>query len=160
LSSDRTHRVLLIALLLLVPMLAACAAEEPAPEAPAEEPAEAPAPVEEMPVEEPEPEEPAEPQIVGNIILSGEDFAWGTAEGDDNPYTWTARLQNDTTSNLNITVTFQFLDDTDAVVKTESATITLAPASGRTISQSGSMTYDEALTVFGFIADYDYSIAS
>lgn len=160
-SSDRTRHALLIALLLLVlPFAAACggAAEEPAP---AEEPEpEAPAPAPE-PVEAAaeEPAAPQEPQIVGNIILSGEDFEWGTAEGDANPYTWTARVQNDTTSTLNITVRFQFLDEADEVIKTETATVKIAPASSRTIKQSGTMSYNEALKVFGFLADYDFEIA-
>ena len=160
-TSYRTRHVLPIALLLLVlPFAAACGgAEEPAPEAPAEEaapdPVEEPAPVEPDPVEE----APQEPQIVGNIILSGEDFDWGEADGDSNAYTWTARVQNDTTSTLDITVRFQFLDEADEVIKVESATVTIAPASSRTINQSGTMTYDEALEVFGFLADYDYEIA-
>jgi hypothetical protein len=159
--SDRFRFPLLIALFALLPLLAACGgAEQPAPE-PAEEPAAAPeaeAPAPEMPVEE-EPEEtaPAAPQIVGSIILSGEDFNWGAPEGDNQPYTWTARVQNDTTSTLDITVRFQFLDDTDSVVKTESASVRLDPASGRTINESGTMTYDDALKVVGFLADYDYS---
>ena len=164
-SSDRTRSALIIALLLLVPFAAACgAAEEAAPEAPAaEEPAETPQAEEPMPEEPmdetPEPEAPAEPQIVGNIILSGENFDWGENDGDNNGYTWTARVQNDTTSTLAITVRFQFLDDADEVIKTETATVTLAPASGRTITQNGTMTYDEALKVYGFLADYDYEVA-
>ena len=36
----------------------------------------------------------------GNIILSGENFDWGENNGDNNGYTWTARVQNDTTSTL------------------------------------------------------------
>jgi hypothetical protein len=160
LSSDRNRRVLTIALLLFVPFLAACgAAEEAAEPEAAETPAPAPAPEPEMPAEEPEPEMPAEPEIVGNIILSGEDFSWGEAEGDNTPYTWTARVQNDTTSTLDITVRFQFLDESDTVLKTESATVTLAPASSRTINQGGTMSYDDALKVFGFLADYDYEVS-
>ena len=160
-SSTRTRPTLILVLLLLLPFAAACGgAEEPAAEAAAEEPA--PEPVapdpEPAPVETPV-EEPQEPQIVGNIILSGEDFNWGEAEGTNTPYTWTARVQNDTTSTLNITVRFQFLDESDQVVKTETATVRIAPASSRTINQSGTMTYDEALKVFGFLADYDYKIA-
>ena len=155
----------MIALLLLVlPFAAACGgAEEPEPEAPAEEPAAAPveeAPSEAPAAEEPTEEAPQEPQIVGNIILSGEDFNWGDADGDTTPYTWTARVQNDTTSTLDITVRFQFLDESDQVIKTETSTVRIAPASSRTINQSGTMTYDEALKVFGFLADYDYEIAS
>jgi len=166
LSSSRTRHTLLIALLLLLlPFAAACggAAEEPAPEAPPEEPAPEPVAPDPVPVETPaeDPVAPAEPQIVGNIILSGEDFEWGTAEGGANPYTWTARVQNDTTSTLDITVRFQFLDESDEVIKTETATIRIAPASSRTISRSGTMSYDEALKVFGFLADYsDYKIVS
>ncbi|NKB88668.1 MAG: hypothetical protein GKS06_10650 [Acidobacteria bacterium] len=159
--SDRTRKALMIALLLLVPFAAACgAAEEPAPEAPAEEPApaEEAAPVVDEPVEE-EPEAPAEPQIVGNILLSGESFDWGEVTDDTQAYTWTVRVQNDTTSNLRITVFFDFLDGAEDQIKRETATITLAPASGRTITESGTMTYDEALTVEYSVADYDFELA-
>jgi hypothetical protein len=158
LSSDRT-RALALALMLLLPLAAACggAAEEPAPAPAAEEPAPAPEPeAAPAPMEEPAEAAPEEPQIVGNIILSGEDFDWGTPEGETQPYTWTARVQNDTTSTLSITVRFQFLDETDTVLKTETATIELAPAASRSISQNGTMSYDEALKVVGFLADYDY----
>lgn len=166
-SSDRTRHILLIALLLLVlPFAAACggAAEEPAPEAPAEEPA--PAPVEESMLVEPPAEDvaddtPQEPQIVGNIILSNDAFDWGEVTDGTQAYTWTARVQNDTTSTLDITVIFQFLDESDEVIKTETATVRVPPASGRTISRSGTMSYgDEAMKVVSFLADYDYTIVS
>ncbi len=160
--ANRTRHTLLIALLLLVlPFTAACgAAEEPAPEpADAEtapEPEPEPAPV--APAEEPE--APQEPQIVGDILLSGEDFNWGDITDDTQAYTWTARVQNDTTSNLTITVRFQFLDGSDTVTKTETASVTLAPASGRTISRNGTMPYDDALRVEGFMAEVlDFAIS-
>jgi len=167
LSSDRTRHILLIVLLLLLlPFAAACggAAEEPAPEAPAEEPApEAPA-EEPMPVEPPAEDvaddTPQEPQIVGDILLSGEDFSWGEITDGTQAYTWTARVQNDTTSNLTITVRFQFLDGSDNVTKTETASVTLPPASGRTINRNGTMPYEDALKIEGFMAEVlDFSIS-
>ena len=165
-SSDRTRHTLPIALLLLLlPFAAACggAAEEPAAEEPAEEaapaPAAEPAP-EEAPAEEVAEEAPAEPQIVGDILLSNENFDWGAITDGTQAYTWTARVQNDTTSNLTITVRFQFLDGSENVTKTETASVTLAPASGRTINRSGTMSYEDALKIEGFMAEVlDFEIS-
>ena len=159
-SSDRLRLLTLVALLVLAPFIAACATEEPA-EAPVAEP-ETEAPVVEEPVTpEPVEEAPAEPEIVGNILLNGEELVWGAVADDNTAYTWTARVQNDTTSNLRITIRFQFLDAVDAVVKSETTTITLAPAASRTINQDGTMTYDESLKVEGYSAEVlDFSVAS
>jgi hypothetical protein len=158
----------LLAMLALVPFLAACgAAEEPAPEqpveAPVEQPAEQPAetPAEEMPAEEmPAEEGPQEPQLVGNITLSGENFEWGETTSDSAEYNWTVRVANDTTATLDITVRFQFLDDSDGVVKTETATVRLQPAASTTIREGGSMSFDDANRVYSFAATYDYAIVT
>ncbi len=158
----RTRLAMMLALVLALPFAAACgAAEEPVaetPEAPAEEAA--PAPVEE-PMEEPEPQEPAEPELVGNIVLSGDNFEWGDfGAGQPAPYTWTVRINNDTTATLSIRVSFQFLDDDDQVIKTERTTIRLDAATSRTIREAGTMPYDDALKVIGFLADYTYDIVT
>ncbi len=159
----RTRLAMLLVFLLALPFAAACGtAEEPAeapepPEAPVEQ---APVPVEEPPAE-PEPQQPAEPELVGNIILSGDNFEWGEfGAGQPAPYTWTVRVNNDTTATLSIRVSFQFLDDDDQVLKTERTTIRLDPAAGRTISENGTMPYDDALKVIGFVADYTYDIVT
>ncbi|HJO05684.1 MAG TPA: hypothetical protein QGG47_17080 [Acidobacteriota bacterium] len=158
----RTLRIPMLALVLALPLAAACGtAEEPAvetPEVPVEQP---PVAVEEPPMEEPEPPPPAEPELVGNIVLSGDDFEWGEfGAGQPAPYTWTVRVDNDTTATLSIRVSFQFLDDDDQVLKTERTTIRLDPAAGRTIRENSTMPYDDALRVIGFVADYTYDIVT
>jgi len=163
-----TRLMTLLALLALAPFIAACgAAEEPAAEQPAEEaPAEQPAaemPSEEMPAEEmtpAEPEGPQEPQLVGNITLSGENFDWGETTSEAAGYNWTVRVANDTTATLDITVRFQFLDDNDSVIKTETATVRLQPAASATVRERGSMPYDNANRVYSFAATYDYEIVT
>lgn len=156
--------ILLLLMLLVVPFAAACApAEEPA-ETPAQEeeapPAEEPMEAEEpMPAEEPmEPEEPAEPQLVGEIRTSGENLEWGTPTQETAPYTWTVRVTNDTTATLDINVRFQLLDENDGVIKTETATVRLAPAESQTIRENGSIAYDRANSVYSFVALTEYTI--
>lgn len=158
----RTRLGTMLVLVLALPFAAACgAAEEPAaetPEAPVEQAKE---PVEAPPMEEAEPAPPAAPELVGNIVLSGDDFEWGEfGAGQPAPYTWTVRVNNDTTATLSIRVSFQFLDDNDQVLKTERTTIRLDPAEGRTIRQAGTMPYDDALKVIGFFSDYTYDIVT
>jgi hypothetical protein len=156
----RTRLSMMLVLVLALPFAAACgAAEEPAPEAPEAPVEQAPEPV--PPVQEPEPTPPAEPELVGNIVLSGDDFEWGEfGAGQPAPYTWTVRINNDTTATLSIRVSFQFLDDDDQVLKIERTTIRLDPAAGRTIREAGTMPYDDALKVIGFVADYTYDIVT
>ncbi len=158
----RTRLAMMLALMLALPFAAACgAAEEPAAETPEAPPEPTPDPVETPPVEEPEPQEPAVPELVGNIVLSGDNFEWGDfGAGQPAPYTWTVRINNDTTATLSIRVSFQFLDDDDQVLKTERTTIRLDPAAGRTIREAGTMPYDDALKVIGFLADYTYDIVT
>ena len=158
----RMRLAMMLVIVLALPFAAACGtAEEPAaetPEAPVEQAA---APVEELPIEEPEPQQPAEPELVGNIVLSGDNFEWGEfGAGQPAPYTWTVRVNNDTTATLSIRVSFQFLDDDDQVLKTERTTIRLDPAAGRTVRENGTMPYDDALKVIGFVADYTYDIVT
>ena len=112
--SHRSRIIWVLALLVAVPLAAACgAAEEPAANA-------ANAPADEAPAPEPEPEpEPAtpettepedtasqEPELVGEIRVSNEDFEWGETTTESAAYTWTARVTNDTTATLAITVRF------------------------------------------------------
>lgn len=161
-----TRLMTLLALLALVPFIAACGAaeepatEQPAEQAPAEQPAEQPAetPAEQMPAEE---ETPQEPQLVGNINLSGENFDWGETTSDSAEYNWTVRVANDTTATLDITVRFDFLDDSDGVVKTERATVRLQPAASTTIREGGSMSFDDANRVYSFaVVTENYQIVT
>ena len=159
-----TRLMTLLALLALAPFIAACGAaeepvEQPAEEAPAEQPAEAPA--EEMPAEEPMEEEgPQEPQLVGNITLSGENFDWTETTSEVAGYYWTVRVSNDTTAPLDITVRFQFLDENDSSIKTETATVRLQPATNTTIREESTMTWDDANRISYFLASYDYEIVT
>lgn len=167
--AERTRRFTVMALLLLVPFTIACGgAEEPAPQ-PAEQPADVPAPEpapEPAPVEQPPadatPEEPVQqgPQLVGNITLSNENFEWGATDNQNASYTWTVRVANDTTASLDITVRFQFLDDNDQVIKTETKTVRLDPATSTTLRENGRMSYAQANRVYSFSAAFDYQIVS
>lgn len=162
-----------LALLALLPFAAACGGQ------PAEEAEEAAADVEEATEEAAEAveeaaeetaeavEEAAEeaeeavtgPQIEGEVRLTNDDFDWTETTTETASYTWTARVTNDTTATLDITVTFEFLDNNDRVVKTERATRRLAPAESSTIRQDGSMPFDQANRVVGFRAYPDYEVA-
>ena len=158
----------LLALITVIPMTLACGGGEPevppaedpaADETPAAtaEPAPEPAPVE--PVPEPE-TQPEEPQIVGNILLSRADFDYGEVTREEAPYEWWVTIRNDTTSTLRITVYFDFVDTDGKLVKREEKTVRLDPASRTNIRESGSMTWDDANRVDGFITDYTYEIAT
>jgi len=143
----------LVALLLVVN---ACGGGEPAGN-PAAEPTEEAAPVAEPepvvePEPEPEPQEPEGPQLAGSIDLTEENFEWGevTDRSQPAPYSWTVAVANDTTQTLDITVRFDFLDDSDSVVKTERTVVRLAPAQRATVNEPGTMGWDEANRVNGF----------
>lgn len=173
-STRRTVTVL--ALIVLLPFLVACggqdaqAPEESVEETPGTE--EAPATEEtaepttdtgEEPPEQPPQEDAAEAgeeeqELVGNIRLTDEDFSWGDVSKESANYTWTATISNDTTSTLDITVTFEFLDENDRVIKTERATRRLAPAESTTLRESGSMAYADANEVVSFRAHTDHQI--
>lgn len=167
----RTRLLMLMAVLVVAPFAIACgAAEEPAGEEPAaeepaaEEPAAEPAPAPTTPettaaaAEEPADTGPQEPQLVGEIRIADENFDWGETTAESAAYTWTARVTNDTTATLNITVRFEFLDEQDQVIKTESATVRLDPAQSRRINQGGNMDYAQANRVYSFRAVTDYKI--
>lgn len=163
--SSWRRTVMLLAVVALLPLVACGGGEEavPANEDPVQEdapPAETPEPAETLsPVEEePAASEPEQPQLVGNITLTGEDFEWGETTTDSAAYTWTVRVSNDTTSNLDITVIFEFLDDSDSVIKREQASVRMAPATRRTIRESGDMSYDQANRVYSFAAHFTETI--
>ncbi|MFQ5743818.1 MAG: hypothetical protein ACE5HV_09550, partial [Acidobacteriota bacterium] len=153
------------AIVALVSALAACAAQpaeapasktSPEPVAAAAEPA--PAPVPQEPAEpQAEPQAPQQPELVGDIRLSDENFDWGqiTDRSSPAPYTWTVRVTNDTTQTLDITVKFDFLDDNDRIIKTERKTIRLAPAEKKKINENGTMKYEDANRVYSFQATYE-----
>ncbi len=146
--------VLLFALVALLVVASACGGGEPANEPAAESTEEAAPAAEPEPVVEPEPEpqEPEGPQLVGNIDLTEEDFQWGevTDRTQPAPYTWTVVVTNDTTQTLDITVRFDFLDDSDSAVKTERTVVRLSPAQRATIEEPGTMEWDEANRVYTF----------
>lgn len=152
----RRRFAILVALLALVALTAACGA--PADEAPEPPPAKEETPTPEpppvQPEPEPEPQQPEQPQLVGDIRLSGEDFVFGTPESTSAPapYTWTVRVTNDTTQTLDITIRFDLLDENDRIVKTERQTIRLAPAASNTIEEQGSIPYSDASRVVGYQA--------
>jgi len=149
----RKNIALLFALVALLVFVNACGGGEPANEPAAESTEEAAPAAEPEPIVEPEPEpqEPEEPQLVGTINLTGEDFQWGevTDRTQPTPYTWTVVVANDTTQTLDITVRFDFLEDS-VVVKVERTVVRLAPAERTTINEPGTMSYDEANRVNGF----------
>jgi hypothetical protein len=146
--------VFLFALVALLAVVVACGGGEPANEPAADSTEEAAPATEPEPVVEPEPEpqEPEGPQLVGNIELTEENFEWGevTDRTQPAPYSWTVAVANDTTQTLDITVRFDFLDDTDSVVKTVRTVVRLAPAGRATINEPGTMEWDEANRVYTF----------
>jgi len=149
----RKNIALLFVLVALLVIVNACGGGEPANEPVAATEEAAPAAEPEAVVEpEPEAQEPEGPQLVGNISLTEEDFQWGevTDRTQPAPYNWTVAVANDTTQTLDIHVRFDFLDDSDRVVKTERATVRLAPAQRATIDEPGTMGWDEANRVFTF----------
>ena len=160
--SRRIRTIWLVALLVLAPFSIGCGgAEEPAAAPVAEEPAADPQPEPEpMPVEEPQPEEPQEPQLVGDIIISDDGFDWTTTTADNANYRWFARVTNDTTATLRITLEFKFLDEDDAVVRTETRSIEIAPAESRRVTGTGTFVWNDANRVVASVAEYEYEIIS
>jgi len=155
----RKRLIWFLALFAVVALTVACggAAEEPAPtpeEAATPAPEETPEPViEPEPVPE-EPTEPEQPQLQGNIVTSEENFDWieGGNRTTPSTYYWTVKVNNDTTQNLDITIKFDIVDETDAIVKSESKTIRLAPAGETVVREEAEMSYADALRVAGFQA--------
>lgn len=165
--AERARPITVMALLLLVPFTIACGAAEQPAAPPVETPPAAPAtevtpPATETPTTEVTPEAPTQegPQLVGNITLSNENFDWGETDNQNANYTWTVRVANDTTATLDITVRFQFLDDNDQVIKTETKTVRLDPAAASTLREAGRMSYAQANRVYSFSAAFDYQIVS
>jgi hypothetical protein len=161
-----TWFVLLVA---AVALSAACGgqpetAEEAAPAPAAEETAPA---AEVAPEPEPEPiaEEPVEqapPQLTGNIveIESAHDFGWTNAATREVPgkYYWVVQLRNDTTQTLDITVKFDFLNESDAIIKTDRVTVRMQPAENGTFRGEGEMARDNARAVASYSYLWDWVI--
>lgn len=167
------RNIVLLAFVLSLPLAVACGGgepagdemAEPAQEEPAAEPVEEPSAADsemadEVPPAEEEEETPQEPELVGNINIANANFEWGETTADEANYTWSARVSNDTTANLDITVLFSFYDSNDDVLKTETATVRLAPAESQTVSGDGTMTWDEANEIYSTAATYEYEIVS
>lgn len=164
----RNRLVWSLTLIAVVALTAACGggAEEPVAEAP---PAAEPAPVtpEATPVPEPvpepvEPTAPAEPQLEGTIveIESAHDMDWTTAASREVPgkYFWVVQLRNDTTQVLDITVTFEFLDENEAEVKTDRKTVRVSPAQVGTFRVEGEMDRDHSRAVDGYTYTWAWEI--
>ena len=155
----RKRLIWFLALTVVVALTAACggAAEEPA-ETPEETTAPAPEANPEPAIEpEPVPEEPTEPeqpQLQGNIVTSEEFHDWISVTNSSSPatYYWEVKVNNDTTQTLNITIKFDIVDENDAIVKSETKTIRLAPAEEQKLHEEGEMSYQDALRVMGFQA--------
>ena len=159
----RKRLVWFLALTTVVAFSAACGGA-------AEEPAEAPAPVEEPePVAEPAPVEPEpepEPQqqqvtLVGDIVEVGEgEMDWLRAASRDEPgrYYWQVQLRNDTTATLDLTVTWEFLDENEEVVKSDNTTVRVAPAETGTFRLEGDMVRDDYWRVAGYTYSWDWAI--
>lgn len=136
------------------PMEEATPAEE---EAPAPEPEETPPPV----MEEPEPEEPAAPTLTGDIVEVGEGaMDWYNAATREEPgrYWWQVQLRNDTTQTLDLTVTWQFLDENDGEIKTDRETVRVSPADTGTFRGEGELERDAARSVAGYTYYWDWEI--
>ncbi len=165
----RKRWISLLTLATVVALSAACGGGQTA-EPPAEEAAPAPeeAPVAEVapePEPEPMPVEPVEqaPTLTGNIVeleLSEEQMVWTTAATREVPgeYYWVVQLRNDTTQTLDITVSFDFLDENDSVVKTDRKTERLQPAETKTFRVEGEMNRDQARAVLGYSYVWDWEI--
>lgn len=163
----RKRLVWFLALTTVIALTAACdgAAEEPVEEAP---PAEESAPVAEAapaPEPTPEPEEPAaptEPQLEGEIveIEAAHEMDWTTAASREVPgkYFWVVQLRNDTTQMLDITVTFEFLDENEAEVKTDRRTVRVSPAEVGTFRVEGEMDRDHSRAVERYTYTWTWEI--
>jgi hypothetical protein len=161
----------LVAAVAVIALTAACGSQ-PAEQTPAEQPAATEEPAatapeaapEPEPEQEMEPEEPATPQqppLQGNIVEVGEgEFAWLNAATRETPgrYTWTVRLRNDTTQTLDLTVTWQFLDENENTVKTDRVTVRVEPAATGTFEGQGEMERDAARSVAYTSYSWDWKV--
>ena len=166
----RNRLVWSLALTTIIALTVACGggAEEPAENTP---PAEEPTTVSETspepePLLEPEqPAAPAEPQLEGAIVdISSEDpqMDWTTAASREVPgeYYWVVQLRNDTTQTLDITVTFEFLDENEDVVKTDRSTERISPAASGTFRVEGQMNRDDSRSVDGYTYTWGWEIVT
>lgn len=161
----------LVAAVAVIAVTAACGSQ-PAEQTPAEQPAATEEPAAAAPEAAPEPEPapemtpeepvaPAQPQLQGNIVEVGEgEMDWFNAPTREIPgrYYWQVQLRNDTTQTLDITVTFQFVDENDAVVKTDTKTVRVQPAETGTFRVEDEMERDQARSVAGYIYSWDWKI--
>jgi ABC-type glycerol-3-phosphate transport system substrate-binding protein len=153
-----------VALAAIVTVTAACGGQpaEEAP-APAETPAAEPAPAVEAAPEPAPVEEPVAPpvqELRGNIVEIDEGtFDWTSAATREEPgkYFWIVKLRNDTTQTLDITVTFEFLDASDGVIKTDRKTERLQPAAEATFRVEGEMERDAARAVESYTYSWDWA---
>lgn len=160
----------MIAAVALVALTAACGGQPANEPAPAEEPAPAattPEPAATTPapaaVPEPEPAAPQQPQLTGNIVEVGDGaMDWFNAARREVPgrYWWEVNLRNDTTQTLDITVTFQFLDADDGMVKTDRKTVRMQPAETGKFRVEGEMELDLARSVAGYTYSWDWEIVT
>ncbi len=94
------------------------------------------------------------PDVQDNILTSAEDFEWRAATDVSSPatYSWTVTVSNQNSVTLDITVRFEFFDESGAVVKAETKTIRLVPSGVETIREESSMPFQEASKVSTFSA--------
>ncbi len=156
-----------LALATALTLIAACGGQTPEPPAEEETPAvteETPPAAEMEPEPEPLPEEPTEPappQLQGNIVEIGEaEMVWLTPATRETPatYYWLVRLRNDTTQTLDITVTFEFLNEQDGVVKTDRSTQRIQPAGEGEFRVEGEMGREDSLAVVSYTYSWDWNI--
>ncbi|MGD8328761.1 MAG: hypothetical protein PVJ49_04945 [Acidobacteriota bacterium] len=159
----------LVAAVALIALTAACGGQ-PAEETPAEQPAATEEPAAAAPEAAPEPEPemtpeepaaPAQPQLQGNIVEVGEgEFTWLNAATRETPgrYTWKVQLRNDTTQTLDITVTWQFLDENENTIKTDRETVRVEPAATGSFEGQGEMERDAARSVAFTSYSWDWKI--
>ncbi len=111
-----------------------------------------------------QPAAPAEPQLEGAIVEIEEahDMAWTTAASREVPgeYYWVVQLRNDTTQTLDITVTFEFLDENGGVVKTDRSTERISPAAAGTFRVEGQMNRDDSRSVDGYTYTWAWDIVT
>jgi len=100
-------------------------------------------------------------ELRGNIVEIDEGvFDWLSAATREEPgkYYWFVKLRNDTTQTLDITVTFEFLDASDGVIKTDRKTERLPPAAEATFRVESEMDREPALAVENYTYSWDWAI--
>ena len=111
-----------------------------------------------------QPAAPTEPQLEGAIVEIEEahEMAWTTAASREVPgeYYWVVELRNDTTQTLDITVTFEFLDENGGEVKTDRSTERISPAASGTFRVEGQMNRDDSRSVDGYTYTWAWNIVT